>query len=98
MTFPLYAIREKATGKLFPAQVNAASHFDFHNMPKQTAPRFWLKERDARGFLTTWCKGALTWQYENNDYDGKRYLDFEENTQRNKENYEIVRFTASEVP
>lgn len=93
---PLFAIRHKPTGRYIPRPPSGrkgGSWAEPTPLDKQP-PRFFHRERDAKGFLTAWLKGpVLARQYQT--FDGDYDVDIGPNIKRAKEprikdEYEVV--------
>lgn len=88
-----YAIRKRWTNEYMPQRTDTASSA---LKPREGCnPRLWRRPRDARAFLTAWCKGGAYLNYETEEegfgpFKVAKGLEYLADTQRDKEDYEIV--------
>jgi len=71
----LYALRHKPTGRFLPRPPSGRKGGSWVE-PSNETPRFFHRERDAKGFLTSWCQGpqinsySTDWETGCEEYEG----------------------------
>lgn len=91
---PFFIIRHKPTGFIIPCadgKLGRGGSWVEPADPKLALPRVFTAKKYAKGWLTSWCKGAMTmhWStdWESGHQDGRNEL--VEKPHRKREEYEI---------
>lgn len=88
-----YAIRKRWTNEYMPQRGSTSS--SGLKSREGGNPRLWLRPRDAKAFLTAWCKGEAYTNYEVEEegfgpFKVTKGLVYLAGTQRDAHDYEIV--------
>jgi hypothetical protein len=93
-----YMIVHKPTGNHMPQFRGSQTHIQFGIISyNQFPPRLWNSLRDARSWLTSYCKGSVSHHYSTHHEYGKEYegLDLDPGTARPRADYKIIEVQLS---